>query len=160
MAGDSEIWPDAAYHDGVAALRAHLGETVWLLETTFNGWQAPVLHPGEPVRLLAVVDYPEPDPRRGLLPHLLITDDGLGRNLGRLLRVSVGRPFDPAPEEVLYRNGPLVERLCFRQRRLSRAWLREAAHYHLGRTLGRPGPRPAIPGPDPDPDTGDDSGDG
>ncbi|SFD24296.1 hypothetical protein SAMN05660831_01228 [Thiohalospira halophila DSM 15071] len=147
MAADAEIWPDAAYQDGVEALRAHLGEPVWLLETTFNGWQAPVLHPGEPVRLLAVVEYPEPDPRRGLMPHLLITDDGLGRNLGRLLRVSVERPFDPAPEEVLYRNGPLVERLCFRQRRLSHAWLREAAHYHLGRVLGRPTPPPAIPGP-------------
>jgi SAM-dependent methyltransferase len=48
---------------------------------------------------LGLVDFPRPDPIKGLAPHLVLLDDGRGVNLGRIARITTGRPFSPAPAD-------------------------------------------------------------
>jgi hypothetical protein len=123
------LWPSADYHGQVERLRAAVGETIYLAELRDTETQ------------LGVLDFPRPDPVRGLAPHLVLLDDGRGVNLGRIARIS-RRPFQPAADEVLYLDHAADRTLLFADRRLSKHFIAERAHAALGQVLGTGGPRP------------------
>ncbi|WPL17427.1 hypothetical protein Thiowin_02438 [Thiorhodovibrio winogradskyi] len=132
---DSGLWPSPAYHQQVERLRAALGETIYLVELIESPVQLGVHLSGQPYELLGVIDFPRPDPARGLAPHLLLLDDGRGVNLGRIARVS-RRPFAPEAADLLYLDRTAEQNLLFAQRRLSPEFLAQRSRAALGECLG------------------------
>lgn len=132
-----QLWPAPDYRAQVERLRAAIGQPVYLVELVPTATELSVSMPGAPVELLDVLPFPRPDPTRGLAPHLLLLADGRGLNLGRIARVSVGHPFNPTPDEILYRDRDALDGLLFAERRLSAAFLAERSRVLLGRLLGK-----------------------
>jgi len=91
---------------------------------------------GQPFVLLALVNYPQPDPYRQLAPHMLILDDGRGVNLGRIARISQNTAFQPTEQDTLFKNNTIVEQLLFAPRRLSRATIQQTSRQILGQIVG------------------------
>jgi hypothetical protein len=133
--GDAGLWPSVDYHRQVERLRAAVGETVYLVELVESAIQLSVHLSGTPYELLGVIDFPRPDPARGLTPHLLLLDDGRGVNLGRIARVS-RRPFAPEQGDVLYLDQAAHHNLLFAERRLSGDFLAQRTRVALGECLG------------------------
>jgi hypothetical protein len=129
------LWPSADYHAQVARLRAAVGERIYLAELRDTDTQLGAQITDRPYELLGVMDFPRPDPARGLAPHLILLDDGRGVNLGRIARIS-RRPFQPAADEVLYLDRAAHQTLLFADRRLSKAFIAERAQAALGQVLG------------------------
>lgn len=134
-ARSDRLWPSADYNDQLAGLRAAIGETIYIAELRDTDVQLGVQVTDRPYRLLAVVDFPEPDPARGLAPHLIVLDDGRGLNLGRVARIS-RRAFDPAPADLLYLDAHAEQTLLFAERRLSAEHIAARSRETLGRALG------------------------
>ena len=132
---DAGLWPSADYHRQVERLRNAVGEIIYLVELVESAIQLGVHISGAPYELLGVIDFPRPDPTRGLTPHLLLLDDGRGVNLGRIARVS-HRPFAPAPADLLYLDHTAAQNLLFAERRLSRDFLAQRTRVALGECLG------------------------
>lgn len=130
------IWPSADYQAQVDRLREAVGEQIYLAELRDTDTQLGVQVTDRPFLLLGVIDFPRPDPARGLAPHLILLDDGRGVNLGRIARIS-RRPFQPAADEVLYLDCHADQTLLFAGRRLSQRFIAERAHVLLGQVLGR-----------------------
>lgn len=141
------LWPSPAYTRHVKRLRAAIGRNVYLVELLASDTHLAVRHTGTPHVLLDVLDFPRPDPARGLAPHLVLLDDGRGINLGRLIRVSQNRAFGPSHEEILYHDRALQMRLLSGRRRLSRQFIRHSSRLALGQLLGRTG-LPELEEPD------------
>lgn len=139
--GGTGLWPSADYHRQVERLRAAVGETLYLVELVDSAIQLGVHLTDTPYELLGVIDFPRPDPTRGLAPHLLLLDDGRGVNLGRIVRVS-RRPFAPAPADLLYLDQTAQQGLLFAERRLSSEFLAERTRVALGQCLGREASEP------------------
>ena len=133
--GGAGLWPSADYHRQVERLRNAIGETIYLVELVESAIQLGVHLSGTPHELLGIIDFPRPDPTRGLAPHLLLLDDGRGVNLGRIARVS-RRPFAPAPADLLYLDQAAHQNLLFAERRLSRDFLAQRTRVALGECLG------------------------
>ncbi|WP_082806171.1 hypothetical protein [Marichromatium gracile] len=133
-AGD-DLWPGADYQRQVERLRGAVGETVYLVELIEGVGQLGAHLSDRPCELLAVLDFPRPDPARGLTPHLVLLDDGRGLNLGRVARIS-RRPFAPRATDLLYLDAVAERRVLFAERRLSPTFIAERAHRVLGQTLG------------------------
>ncbi|CRI67215.1 hypothetical protein THIOKS1470010 [Thiocapsa sp. KS1] len=132
-----DLWPSADYHRQVETLRTAIGETIYLVEVVESPIQLSVHLTGTPYILLGLIDFPRPDPARGLTPHLILLDDGRGLNLGRIARIS-RRPFDPAPDDLLYLDQATSRHLLFSERRLSREFLARHTRLALGQCLGYP----------------------
>lgn len=115
-----KLWPSPDYFRQLAALRNAVGKIVYLAELRDTAINAGVKISDEALKLLAVADYPEPDPYRQLFPHLLIFDDGRGVNLGRIARISVNTAFGPEADDVLYQNQDFLQEVLFAPRVLSR----------------------------------------
>jgi hypothetical protein len=143
-----ELWPSADYARQLGALRAAVGRTVYLIELAATPIHLGIRQTGQPHVLVDVIDFPRPDPARGLAPHMIVLDDGRGINLGQLLRISLERPFDPSPAQVLYQDDELRQQLLLRERRLSRRFIAQRARLLLGQVLGRSAP-PSLGGPEP-----------
>ncbi|MCF7985200.1 MAG: hypothetical protein K9L70_12415, partial [Thiohalocapsa sp.] len=118
QAGHDGLWPGPDYERYISQLRAALGETVYITELCLTETVLAAQVTDHPYLLLGVVDFPRPDPARGLAPHLVLLDDGRGVNLGRIVRVS-RRPFRPAPDDILYLDREADQTLLFAERRLS-----------------------------------------
>lgn len=116
-------------------LRAAVGETVYLVELVESAIQLAAHISATPHVLLGVIDFPRPDPAKGLTPHLVLLDDGRGVNLGRIVRIS-RCPFAPAPDDLLYLDRAANENLLFAERRLSREFLAQRTRVVLGACLG------------------------
>ena len=140
---DADLWPSPDYHRQVERLRAAIGETVYLVELIESAIQIGVHLGGTPHELLGVIDFPRPDPARGLAPHLLLLDDGRGVNMGRIARVSRRRPFAPEPADVLYLDRAATDNLLFAERRLSREFIARRTRAALGECLGYAAPERA-----------------
>jgi hypothetical protein len=137
-AGDDhhrDLWPSPDYHRQVECLRAAVGETIYLVELIASPVQLGVHLSSQPYELLGVIDFPRPDPARGLAPHLLLLDDGRGLNLGRIARVS-RRPFAPEASDLLYLDRAAEQNLLFAERRLSPSFLAQRSRASLGECLG------------------------
>lgn len=151
-----ELWPSADYHHQVETLRSAIGETIYLVELVESEIQLGVHLSGTPYVLLGLIDFPRPDPTRGLTPHLILLDDGRGLNLGRIARIS-RRPFAPAPDDLIYLDRTASQRLLFSERRLSRDFLAHRTRLALGHCLGYPDSEPprTLAGPGRDETTPD-----
>ncbi len=117
------IWPSPIYYQQLDLLRQAIGQTVYLAEINMTQINAGVKLSDQAYVLLAVIDFPRPDPYQQLCPHMLILDDGRGINLGRLARVTQHSAFNPSPEDILYENQVFVQEMLFAPRVLSRASL-------------------------------------
>jgi hypothetical protein len=155
-AATEDLWPSADYQRQVETLRTAIGETIYLVEVVESPIQLSVHLSGTPYALLGIIDFPRPDPARGLAPHMILLDDGRGLNLGRIARIS-RRPFDPAPKDLLYLDQTTSQHLLFSERRLSREFLARHTRLALGHCLGYPVNEPArhLTGPDTDETTKD-----
>lgn len=137
QAGDATgLWPSADYQAQIETLRAAIGETIYIAELRDTEVQLGVQVTDRAYQLLDVIDFPRPDPARGLAPHLIVLDDGRGLNLGRIARIS-RRPFQPSAEEVLYLDRAADQTLLFADRRLTRPFIAERAQAALGQVLGQ-----------------------
>lgn len=130
------LWPGPDYERQVEALRAAIGQTVYLAELDATEVQLGVRFTDRPYTLLAIVDFPRPDPTTGLAPHLIVLDDGRGVNLGRIARISVGRAFNPSPAEILFLDRTTSQTLLFQDRQLSREQIARRSKQVLGEILG------------------------
>lgn len=137
MKQQDELWPSAAYYQQVEALRCMIGQPVYVVEINSTEVNAGVHFPGNPLELLAIVDFPRPDPYRQLCPHLLVLEDGRGVNLGRVARVTRNRAFAPVGEDVLFINQDFVDGVLFAPRTLSRESVAAITRTALGRMLGK-----------------------
>ena len=130
------LWPSADYQAQVERLRAAIGERIYLAELHDSDVQLSVQLTDRAYELLAVLDFPRPDPARGLAPHLILLDDGRGVNLGRIARIS-RQPFQPADDQLLYIDRVADQTLLFADRRLSPRFIAERAQALLGQVLGQ-----------------------
>lgn len=132
----NEIWPPKAYEQQLERLRKMIGQSVFVVELNATDINAGVKFTDKALTLLAVIDYPQPDPYRQLCPHMLILDDGRGINLGRVARVSVGSAFQPSVEQMLYVNYDYVQAVLEAPRSLSRAKLSATSTALLASVFG------------------------
>jgi hypothetical protein len=131
-----QIWPSADYARQVERLRAAVGGTIYLIELEPTEVQLGIRQTGQPHVLLDVLEFPRPDPARGLAPHYILLDDGRGLNLGRIARISVERAFSPETDQVLYQDRQAIQGLLFAERRLSASFIAERSRQLLGQVLG------------------------
>jgi hypothetical protein len=138
-----DLWPAADYHRQVEDLRSAVGERIYVAELRDTETQLGVHLSDRAYELLGVIDFPRPDPQRGLAPHLVLLDDGRGLNLGRIARIS-RRPFQPAADDVLYLDREADQTLLFADRRLSKRFIAERAQAALGQVLGQAPPAAPV----------------
>jgi len=149
-AGDAPrdgLWPSPDYNRQVERLRAAVGETIYLAELVESEVQLAVRLTDHPFVLLGIIEFPRPDPERGLAPHLVLLDDGRGVNLGRIARITRGRPFSPAPADLLFLDIEAHQHLLRGERRLSADFIAQRSRAVLGQVLGRRA-APLLTGPD------------
>jgi hypothetical protein len=108
-----QLWPSEDYAEQVERLRSAVGARIFLVEIHATEINVGACLSDTDYELLGIVEFPRPDPARGLTPHLVLLDDGRGVNLGRIARISVGRPFSPAPGDILYQAPSLLRNLLF-----------------------------------------------
>lgn len=144
MQDETLLWPSTAYHQCVERLRELIGQPLYVVEIHATDTNAGVYFPSKPLVLLAIVDFPRPDPYRQLCPHLLIFDDGRGVNLGRVARISVSRGYAPAADDIVFSNQEFVENVLFAPRQLSRARVAVTSRLALGEILGKVDASPAL----------------
>jgi len=135
------LWPSAEYDRQLARLREAVGQPVYLVEVKVNDFQMTVTLGSRPATLLSIIDFPAPDPAKRLYPHMVVLDDGRGLNLGWIARITTGRPFDPSPEQIVYRETRLIERLLRHERRLSAESIARVSKHNLAALLGRAAPQ-------------------
>lgn len=137
MTQHDDVWPSVAYYQQVETLRGMVGQPVYVVEINSGEVNAGVHFPGMPLLLLAVIDFPKPDPYRQLCPHLLVLEDGRGVNLGRVARVTRNSAFTPVVDDVLFMNREFVEGVLLAPRTLSRESVAATTRAVLGRMLGK-----------------------
>lgn len=131
------LWPSEEYDDQITLLRQHVGKPVYIVEIKLSDINLAVTMLGRAVILLDVIAFPAPDPEQRLYPHMLLLSDGRGINLGRVARVTIGRAFDPGPQEIIYQEHTLLNNLLFHERRLSDESVSQVSKNNLIRLLGR-----------------------
>ena len=129
------LWPSPEYYRYLERLKQAIGQQVFIAEINVTAINLGVKLSDQPLTLLAIVDFPRPDPYRKLCPHLLVFDDGRGINLGHIARISV-QAFDPAPEQLLYENSPFMQEILFAPRTLSRASIQATSTALLAEIFG------------------------
>ena len=134
---EGSLWPSDEYDQQIAQLRRNIGAAIYIVEIKITDINLAVVMQGRAVILLDVITYPVPDPERRLYPHMLLLSDGRGLNLGRVARITMGRPFDPAPEHILFQEHQLLKSLLFHERRLSNESVSQISKLNLTRLLGK-----------------------
>ena len=109
---EGSLWPSDEYDQQIAKLRQCAGEKIYLLEVNFSEIYITLSHVGQALTLLDIIEFPKPDPGKYLYPHMLVTEDGRGINLGRIARVSVKQPFMPEEEDIIYKEMFLLQHLA------------------------------------------------
>lgn len=132
-----QLWPSKDYAEQVERLRSAVGARIFLVEIHPTEINVGACLSDTGYELLGIVEFPRPDPTRGLAPHLVLLDDGRGVNLGRIARISVRRPFSPVPGDILYQAPSLLRTLLFRDRTLSKAFIAERSRALLSQVLGK-----------------------
>ena len=134
---EGSLWPSDEYDEQVQQLRQSIGKAIYIVEIKVSDINIAVTMQGKPVVMLDVLSFPVPDPVNRLYPHMLLLNDGRGLNLGRVARITMGRPFDPSPEEILFQEHQLLKSLLFHERRLSDESVSRISKNNLARLLGR-----------------------
>jgi len=132
-----QLWPTPDYAVQVERLRSAIRHPVYLVELVPTEINLGVHYTDKPYVLLDVLDFPRPDPAKGLAPHMLLLDDGRGVNLGRIARVSTASPFNPTPAQILYTDREALQRLLFVERRLSQQFIAARSRALLGQLLAK-----------------------
>lgn len=153
------LWPFADYPLWIEALRCSIGETIYLAEIHLSEIHASAELSSQGYELLALLDFPRPDPQRRLYPHLILLDDGRGINLGRIARISRHTPYRPASEDLLYLEQQLCDEQLYRPQRLTPQRIATTSRQLLGkmlaqrpqlRTLGKERDTPLVSLPPPE----------
>lgn len=131
------LWPSENYAQQIERLNKAVGKNVYLVELRPSDINLSINLTDRPYELIAVMDFPRPDPEKRNYPHMIVLDDGRGINLGRIARISVDTPFDPPPAHILYLEQDTVHNLLFRKRRLSKASIISRSRELLGMMLGK-----------------------
>ena len=134
---EGSLWPSDEYDNQITQLRRNIGKPIYIVELKITDINLAVVMQGRAVILLDVIAFPAPDPEKRLYPHMLLLNDGRGLNLGRVARITMGRPFDPSPEEILFQEQQLLKGLLFQERRLSDDTVSQVSKLNLARLLGR-----------------------
>lgn len=143
--GEGRIWPSPGYLQQVERLGGAIGQRIYLVEIKPGDINLGVRLSDTAYELLGVLDFPRPDPLKGLAPHLLLLDDGRGLNLGRVIRVTLNSPFSPPASDILYQESFLMERLLTRESQLTKESIAARSKAILGRMLGK---RTDLAGPE------------
>lgn len=131
-----KLWPSPDYFRQLERVYSAVGKAVYLAELCDTTVNTGVKISDEALKLLAVVDYPEPDPYRQLFPHILVFNDGRGVNLGRIARISVNTAFGPSAEDVLYQNQEFLQEVLFAPRVLSQQSIADTSASLLAQMFG------------------------
>jgi len=133
---EGSLWPSDEYDNQITQLRRNIGKPIYIVEIKITDINLAVVMQGRAVILLDVIAFPASDPERRLYPHMLLLNDGRGLNLGRVARITMGRAFDPDPEDIVYQEHQLLKRLLFNERRLSDETVSRVSKLQLARVLG------------------------
>lgn len=131
------MWPSEDYAEQLERLRSAVGSRIFLVEVHPTEINVGACLSDTDYELLGIVEFPRPDPTRGLAPHLVLLDDGRGVNLGWIARISARRPFGPSPDDILYQSPSLLRNLLFRDRTLTKAFIGERSRAVLSEVLGK-----------------------
>ncbi len=131
-----QLWPPATYYQQIDQLRHAIGAPIFLTELRDTAINGSINYSGQPLILLSVIDYPQPNPYRQLCPHMLILDDGRGINMGRIVRISRNRAFGPAADDILFQNAELTANILQAPRTLSRQSIAATSRQLLSRMFG------------------------
>lgn len=134
--GDTVLWPDSQYYAKLEKLKLLIGRKIYLIEAVVTEINAGIHHTGQVYTLLAIVDYPQPDPKTGLLPHNIILDDGRGVNLGRIIQVSIESAFTAVEKNIIYRNDILLDNLLPHYNLMDKKSLTQISKALLANILG------------------------
>lgn len=130
-----ELWPPNSYFEQLKNLYKMLDKPVYIIPLHQNKNSLTFSITGKAIVLVAIIDYPNPDPENHMYPHMLVFNDGTGINLGRLLQVSINRPFNPGKEDIIYKDKKLQKSLMFRKRQLNEESIRLTSKIALGELL-------------------------
>ncbi|MCW9023124.1 MAG: hypothetical protein OQK73_00440 [Gammaproteobacteria bacterium] len=130
------LWPSKEYDEQVNYLKQSIGQDIYLLEVNYSDIYITLSQIGRAHNLLDVIDFPSPDPEKYLYPHMIITDDGRGLNLGRVARITVNHAFMPEEEDIIYREHFMLKQLAYCERRLSNKSIQRASKVQLAKILG------------------------
>jgi hypothetical protein len=136
LEGD-RLWPSAGYNQQIERLKDAIGRQIYLVELKPEALNMGIRFSDTPFELIDVVDFPKPDPTKGIAPHVILLGDGRGINLGRIARITIETPYSPPAENILYQESFLMNSLLLRERRLSQASIAERSKLLLGRLLGK-----------------------
>lgn len=131
------LWPSPAYTQQIEGLKNAIGKKVYFVELKPSDINMGIRLSDTAYELIDVIDFPRPDPAKGIAPHLILLDDGRGINLGRIARITVNTPFDPPAENILYQDRFLMQRLLLRERRLTKESIAAKSKALLGQILGK-----------------------
>ncbi len=131
------LWPSSAYTRQIDRLRNATGQKIYLVELKPGNINMGIRLSDTAYELLDVIEFPRPDPIKGIAPHLILLDDGRGINLGRIARITLNTPFSPTDSDILYQDRFLMESLLLRDRRLTKASIAATSKALLGRVLGK-----------------------
>jgi len=128
---EGSLWPSDEYDNQITQLRRNIGKPIYIVEIKITDINLAVVMQGRAVILLDVITL------RRLYPHMLLLNDGRGLNLGRVARITIGRAFDPEPDDILFQEQQLLKNLLFNERRLSDESVARVSKSQLARVLGR-----------------------
>ncbi len=114
-----KLWPPDSYYKQLKNLYKMLNKPVYIIPLQQNQNSLTFSISGQAIILIAIVDYPSPDPENHFFPHMLVFNDGTGINLGRILRVTINHPFNPDKEDIIYEDKKVQNSLMFRARQLN-----------------------------------------
>ncbi len=129
------LWPSPEYFQFLERLKNSIGSPVYLVEINLTAINLGMKWSSTPLTLLAIVDFPKPDPYKQLYPHMLVFDDGRGINLGHIARISL-RAFNSEPQHLLYTNRSFTQEVLLAPRTLSRESLRATSTALLAEIFG------------------------
>ncbi len=130
------IWPSENYLHQIKKLKALIGEDIFLVELRPTYSNMAIRHTDKKYKLLAVIDFPAPDPASGLYPHNILLDDGRGINLGRIARISTDTAFGPSKEQIVFEDNFYLNKLLSAQHRVSKKSIAATSKKILGEILG------------------------
>ena len=118
-----KLWPPNSYYKQLKNLYKMLNKPVYIIPLQQNQNSLTFSISGQAIILVAIVDYPAPDPEHHFFPHMLVFNDGTGINLGRILRVTINHPFNPGKEDIIYEDKKVQNSLMFRERQLNEEFI-------------------------------------
>lgn len=132
-----DLWPSKDYAQQINRLKKAIGKKCYVIELRPTETSLSVHYETRARELVAVVDFPKPEPKRGLYPHNIMFDDGSCINLGRIARVSTDSAFTDKTLVALYKDKFLLNKWVFRKRQLSKASIASHSRKFLGQFIGK-----------------------